>query len=136
MVLTLILLLGISSVITGAQGSVGVKMARFSPLLAALYRFSYGFFSPELRNGTACKEEILQLVCAEDEVLAIHSAVFDGHDTNGCGILMPINISTLLTPDMKEELEHNARRFSVQSSINRRYIIELLYLSTGLLSLN
>ena len=76
----------------------------------------------ELRNGTACKEEILQLACGDDEVLAIHSAVFDGHDTKGCGILMPINISTLITPAIAEELEHSARRFSVQASINRRYV--------------
>ena len=100
-------------------------MARFSPR-GALPTPSCGFFPVELKNGTACKEEILQLVCSEDEVLAIHSAVFDGHDTKGCGILMPINISSLLTPAMNEEIEHSARRFSVQSSINRRYVIEFL----------
>ena len=64
------------------------------------------------------------LLCALSGLIPIAggSAVFDGHDTKGCGILMPINISTLITPAIAEELEHSARRFSVQASINRRYV--------------
>ncbi|KAI9557883.1 hypothetical protein GHT06_014635 [Daphnia sinensis] len=93
--------------------------------------------SQELKNGTACKEEILQLVCdSESEVLVIHRAVFDGQDTEGCGFFMPINISSLLpatssaAPDLnqknlteqEEEEEGLGRRrlFSVQSTVNRR----------------
>ncbi|KZS11422.1 Uncharacterized protein APZ42_024208 [Daphnia magna] len=93
--------------------------------------------SQELKNGTACKEEFLQLVCdSESEVLVIHQAVFDGQDTDGCGFFMPINISSLLpavssaAPDLsqknlteqEEEDEGFGRRrlFSVQSTVNRR----------------
>jgi len=74
----------------------------------------------ELRNGTACKEEILQLVCGPEEVLVIHQAFFDGRDTEGCGFLMPINISTLLNVSAEDVEPINTRRFSVQSSVNRR----------------
>ncbi|XP_046646949.1 uncharacterized protein LOC124336997 isoform X2 [Daphnia pulicaria] len=95
--------------------------------------------SQELKNGTACKEEILQLVCeSETEVLVIHRAVFDGQDSDGCGFLMPINISSLLPPvssaiqqqpknitdqeELQEMIELDSRRrlFSVQSTVNRR----------------
>lgn len=86
----------------------------------------------ELKNGTACKEEILQLVCdTETDVLVIHRAVFDGQDSDGCGFLMPINISSLLPPSQKNltdqeelqemiELDSRRRLFSVQSTVNRR----------------
>jgi hypothetical protein len=85
-----------------------------------------------LKNGTACKEEILQLVCdTETDVLVIHRAVFDGQDSDGCGFLMPINISSLLPPSQKNltdqeelqemiELDSRRRLFSVQSTVNRR----------------
>nr|CAH0110972.1 unnamed protein product [Daphnia galeata] len=88
--------------------------------------------SQELKNGTACKEEILQLVCdTETDVLVIHRAVFDGQDSDGCGFLMPINISSLLPPSQKNltdqeelqemiELDSRRRLFSVQSTVNRR----------------
>jgi hypothetical protein len=101
--------------------------------------FMFNFFVVELKNGTACKEEILQLVCeSETEVLVIHRAVFDGQDSDGCGFLMPINISSLLPPvssaiqqqpknitDQEElqemiELDNRRRLFSVQSTVNRR----------------
>lgn len=76
----------------------------------------------ELKNGTACKEELLQLVCGSDEVLVIHQAIFDGQDSDGCGFLMPINISSLLPANMKNltEVEEGGRRFSVQTTVNRR----------------
>lgn len=84
----------------------------------------------ELKNGTACKEEILELVCESDfEVLVIHQAVFNGQDTAGCGFLMPINISSLLSsaaPDLNQKNlteEDEARLFSVQSTVNRRYVL-------------
>jgi hypothetical protein len=101
--------------------------------------FMFNFFVVELKNGTACKEEILQLVCeSETEVLVIHRAVFDGQDSDGCGFLMPINISSLLPPvssaiqqqpknitdqeELQEMIELDSRRrlFSVQSTVNRR----------------
>ncbi len=78
------------------------------------------YLTIELRNGTACKEEILQLVCGPEEVLVIHQAFFDGRDTEGCGFLMPINISTLLNVSAEDVEPINTRRFSVQSSVNRR----------------
>ena len=77
----------------------------------------------ELKNGTACKEELLQMVCENDQVLAIHSAVFDGSDSNGCGFMMPINISSLLPDDSSSDNNSSdIRRFSVQSAVNRRYV--------------
>ena len=75
-----------------------------------------------MKNGTACKEELLQLVCGADEVLVIHQATFDGQDSDGCGFLMPINISSLLPPGLKNltTTDDEGRRFSVQSTVNRR----------------
>ena len=65
---------------------------------------------------------MLQLICGNDEVLVIHQAVFDGQDSDGCGFLMPINISSLLPPNLKNltEEDEGGRRFSVQSTVNRR----------------
>ena len=85
----------------------------------------------ELRNGTACKEEILQLACGDDEVLAIHSAVFDGHDTKGCGILMPINISTLITPAIAADHQKVADAFAAQGLIPRLSINQSAFRPMG-----
>ena len=94
--------------------------------------FCHNDVNIELKNGTACKEEILQLLCdTETDVLVIHRAVFDGQDSDGCGFLMPINISSLLPPSQKNltdqeelqemiELDSRRRLFSVQSTVNRR----------------
>lgn len=80
-------------------------------------------FITELKNGTACKEELLQMVCDNDQVLAVHSAIFDGSDNEGCGFMMPINLSSLL-PDANNNSTNSSvdsRLFSVQSTVNRRY---------------
>ena len=72
----------------------------------------------ELKNAIACSEELLQIVCADDQVIAVHDAVFDGNDSDGCGLMLPINISSLIDLNVDREV----RRFSVQSAVNKRYL--------------
>ena len=74
----------------------------------------------ELRNATACSEEMVQLECAEDEVIAVHNAYFDGNDVSGCGMMLPINITSFI--DNKVVVNAEIRRFSVQSTVNKRWI--------------
>ena len=128
-----------------SQGKIATIYGVLRPLFCVWTNFLLisnnliDLFWKELKNGTACKEEILQLLCeSETEVLVIHRAVFDGQDSDGCGFLMPINISSLLPPvsspenqesknltDQEElqemmELDNRRRLFSVQSTVNRR----------------
>lgn len=98
-------------------------MPSFIGLLVVLLLSSTATHSQELKNGTACKEELLQMVCDNDQVLAIHSAIFDGSDTEGCGFMMPINISSLLPANDNSSINSStvdSRLFSVQSTVNRR----------------
>jgi len=74
--------------------------------------------SQELRNATACSEEQMQLECAEDEVIAVHNAYFDGNDSHGCGMMLPINITSFI--DNRVVVNAEIRRFSVQSTVNKR----------------
>ncbi len=130
-------------VILQTAQSQGKSPSSVRPLVCfsrpSTFLFCFSDYRKELKNGTACKEEILQLLCeSESEVLVIHRAVFDGQDSDGCGFLMPINISSLLPPvsspvqqqqknltdqeELQEMIELDSRRrlFSVQSTVNRR----------------
>jgi len=86
-------------------------------LLIVTLSFAY-VRSQELRNATACSEEMVQLECAEDEVIAVHNAYFDGNDVSGCGMMLPINITSFI--DNKVVVNAEIRRFSVQSTVNKR----------------
>jgi len=85
--------------------------------LPIVFLFAYAR-TQELKNATACSEELLQLECAQDEVIAVHNAYFDGNDFSGCGMMLPISITPLI--DNRAVANAEIRRFSVQSTVNKR----------------
>jgi len=90
-------------------------------LLGIVIVLSSNVRSQELRNTTACAEEMLQLECAADEVIAVHSAYFDGNHFDGCGMMLPINITALIESSVVlPNTQREIRRFSVQSAVNKR----------------